>query len=327
MTNFIDIIKNESSADADDFVIWKFPTEDFNTNAQLIVGESEQALFVSDGVVVQVFEAGRYTLSTKNYPFIATFLSKFTGDVRAFQSKVYFVSLDHKLETLWGTDTPIQLRDPVLRIQTSIQARGSFAFEVQESKKLFLKLAGSNTESLTRDELTSYFRSAFLEKIKDSIASFIQESGREVLDICASREVVAQSISEKVSGLLDEYGVRLVNFYVSGMDIPANDPNRQKLEEAFANKSVMGILGDDWARQQSVDIMKDLAGNEGGGLAALGASAGLGFAMAGPIAGMAGNLGDLNKAETSAGNAFCTNCGTALAADQKFCGKCGKQVG
>jgi len=322
MANFIDIIKSTSSTEAADFIIQKFPEEDFNTNSQLIVAESEEALFVNDGVVLNVFRPGRHTLSTQNFPFISTLLSKFSGDVRPFQSKVFFVSREHKLENLWGTDSPIQLRDPVLRIQTSVQARGSFSLQVTDSKKLLIKLSGSNIISFSRDEVANYFKSVFLQIIKDSIAQFILDSQREILEICASREVVAASCSQKLSETLDEYGLGLVNFYVSAMDIPANDPNRQKLEEAFANKAVMGILGDDWARQQSIDILKDLANNEGGGLAALGASAGLGLAMASPIAGMASTLGNLDSATTKDIDK-CSNCSTLLEKQDKFCSTCG----
>jgi membrane protease subunit (stomatin/prohibitin family) len=322
MTNFIDIIKSTSSNEAIDFIIHKFPEEDFNTNSQLIVAESEEALFVNDGIVLNVFGPGRYTLSTQNFPFISALLSKFSGEVRPFQSKVFFVNREHKLENLWGTDSPIQLRDPVLRIQTSLQARGSFSLQVIDSKKLLVKLSGSNIVSFSRSDLTNYFKSAFLQTVKDSIAHYILDSQREILEICASREIVASSCSEKLSATLEEYGLKLVNFYITAMDIPANDPNRQKLEEAFASKAVMGILGNDWARQQSVDILKDLANNEGSGLAALGASAGLGIAMASPIASMANNLGKLD-ADVPGDKQKCSSCSAVLDGKDKFCSTCG----
>ena len=60
-------------------LIWKCMKEDFNNHTQLIVAENEEALFVQDGIVVQTFGAGKYTLSTQNYPFINGLRKAVTG--------------------------------------------------------------------------------------------------------------------------------------------------------------------------------------------------------------------------------------------------------
>lgn len=50
--------------------IWKHPCEDFNTTTQLIVHESQEAVFYMNGQILDRFEAGRYTLQTQNIPLI-----------------------------------------------------------------------------------------------------------------------------------------------------------------------------------------------------------------------------------------------------------------
>src|SRR5664280_2870622 len=134
--NLIDVIKNDAVLGSKSGLIREFPGEDFHTNSQLIVAESEEAIFIKDGIAVATFDAGRHRLSTKNYPFIEKLINAFTGGASAFHCKVYFVSKDHKLDLFWGTDTPIQMRDPVQRIQTSIQARGSYSIQIAESLSL-----------------------------------------------------------------------------------------------------------------------------------------------------------------------------------------------
>ena len=179
----VSVIKNEGGLlngglGSKSLLVWKFLKEDFNTKSRLIVAESEEAIFLKDGVAVSVFTAGAYSLSTNNYPFITGLLKKFTGGVSAFNCKVYFVSKDHKLELYWGTDTPIQRRDPQLRLQTSIQARGSYSVQVVDSKKLLVKLVGNNLQMFTQEEVNGYFRSSFMQYIKDAIAQFIKANGR-----------------------------------------------------------------------------------------------------------------------------------------------------
>jgi membrane protease subunit (stomatin/prohibitin family) len=364
--NLIDVIKNDAAPGSKSVLIREFPGEDFHTNSQLIVAESEEAIFMKDGIAVATFEAGRHRLSTKNYPFIEKLINAFTGGVSVFHCKVYFVSKDHKLDLLWGTDTPIQMRDPVQRIQTSIQARGSYSIQVAESKKFLVKLIGNNVRSFTDETLNGYFRNAFLQITKDSIAQHIKDSGQEILDICTDKTKIAESLKPKLAPTLDEYGVELVNFYVGDISIPAGDPNRAKLEDAFAearrieelakadkfrkkmgaeaDNDVIATLGPNWARQQSTEILHDLANNPGsGGVAAAGAAAGFGLAAGSVFGDMANHMFtdpptasaalDPRPAAEAAGSRFqtvgesptlaCPACGHPNTPGVKFCSECG----
>ena len=54
-----DVIKWENMGDA---FIYKFPEEDFNTMSQLIVNESQEAIFFNGGEALDTFGPGRHTL-------------------------------------------------------------------------------------------------------------------------------------------------------------------------------------------------------------------------------------------------------------------------
>src|SRR4030042_1216363 len=125
--HFADVIKNTGPGD---LLIWLNGEEDFNTNSTLIVAESEEALFFKDGVIEQVFDGGKYKLSTNNYPFISRLRNVLTGGISTFNCKVYFVRKAHSMEINWGTDSPIQVRDPVQGIATSVQARGAYKIQI-----------------------------------------------------------------------------------------------------------------------------------------------------------------------------------------------------
>jgi membrane protease subunit (stomatin/prohibitin family) len=290
-----DVIKNETDAlnggsGTKSVLAWKFSGEDFYDRSQLIVGEAEEAVLFRDGLALKVFPGGRHTLDTSNHPFLTPLRSRLSNGKNAFSCKVYFVNKDHKLELKWGTDTPIQVRDPVLRITTQVQARGSYSIQVADSKKFLIKLVGNNIQMFTHEELTKYYRSAFLQSIKDAIADHLMNSGREILDVANKKAQLAEQLKKELVPLLDEYGVELVNFYIASIDIPDSE-QRAKLEGAFGDKGVMGILSEDWARQQSAEILRDLANNPGaGGVAAAGAGLGMGMAAGGVFNEMARNL-------------------------------------
>ena len=84
-----EVIKYEG--DNETFV-WKYPLEDFNATTQLIVHESQEAIFFMNGQALDLFGAGRYTLETQNIPLIGKLLNRATGG----QNAVPLRSLFHK---------------------------------------------------------------------------------------------------------------------------------------------------------------------------------------------------------------------------------------
>ena len=341
--HFADVIKNTGPGE---LLIWLNGEEDFNTNSTLIVAESEEALFFSNGVVEKVFTAGKYKLDTGNYPFISRLRNALTGGISTFNCKVYFVRKAHSLELYWGTDTPIQVRDPRFQIATSVQARGSYSIQVEDSKKFLLKLVGNNVMAFTRDELNTYFRSAMMQKIKSAIAQIINASNQEILGLNAQQDMIAEQIKPFITPVLEDYGVRLVDFYVSSIDIPQDDPNRAQLEEAFAQRGVIGILGDEYTRVKGMQMLSDLANNPGaGGVAAAGAGIGMGMAAGGVFNAIAqqafapvtpqpvmqpsvptvtGRFAARTVQATS--SKVCSACGASNNQDARFCGQCGQPL-
>ena len=274
--HWADVIKNTGSGD---LLIWRQPEEDFNTNSTLIVMPGEEAIFVKGGNIEQIFDEGTYKLSTENYPFISRLRNAFTGGISTFNCVVYFVRKAHSMEIYWGTDSPIQVRDPVMRLATSVVARGAYKVSIGNPGKFLSKMVGNNIFSLTPDELNNYFASEFTQYIKSAIARSIRNSNQEILGICAEQDILASEITPVLQNVFDGYGINLVNFSIMAIDIPEDDPNRQVLEKAFADSGVMNILGENWARQQSAEILRDLANNPGaGGVAAAGAGIGMGMA-------------------------------------------------
>lgn len=283
--HWTDVIKNSGPGD---LLIWRQPEEDFNTNSTLVVMPGEEAIFIKGGTIEQTFDSGTYKLSTENYPFISRLRNAFSGGISTFNCVVYFVRKAHSIEIFWGTDSPIQVRDPVMMISTSVQARGSYKVQVDNPGKLLTKMVGNNVPFIMQGELNNYFISEFQQHIKSSLARAIRSANQEILGICAEQDILANQIHPILQEILDDYGLKLITFTIAAIDIPENDPNRQKLEQAFADKSVMRILGDDWGRQQASEMLHTLAANPGaGGVAAAGAGMGMGMAAGGVFAGMA----------------------------------------
>jgi len=284
--HFTDVIKNSGIGE---LLIWRQPEEDFNTTSTLIVMPGEEAIFIKGGGIEQVFSNGTYKLSTENYPFVSRLRNYFSGGISSFNCVVYFVRKAHSEEILWGTDSPIQVRDRVLGIATKLKARGAYKIQVDNPSKFLEKLIGNNVSFLQQDSIPKYFRSEFQSKIKSSIASAVTNSNIELLGIDARLDEFSNVIQPFLQEIFDDYGLRLVKFSVAACDIADDElrnkydeygiENLQKMRNAQSDKVVMGILGEDWGRQQAVNIMSNISNNPGAGsLATAGAGLGIGVA-------------------------------------------------
>lgn len=350
------VIKNDRPYD--DIIIWKSSKEDFNTNTQLIVMESEEALFVKDGIVVDTVTAGKHTLKTENFPFIEKLQRKIAGGVNIYSAQIFFVDKAHKLEILWGTDSPIQIRDAEYGFAVGVRARGSYSIQIKDSKKFFVKLVG-NTEIFTQESIADMFRTAFQMKIKTAISKEMKESKLTILDMNTELETISEKVQDNLAEILDEYGIRLVNFYVSDISIPMEDPNYAIINEAHAAAHAKNVeakvQGDDWGRFTAKELLKDIANNPGGagGAAAMGAGIGVGAASAGIFNNLANQLftpmgGNQSQANMNNNVAQseprtsrfapktqavkqtktikCPNCGKDVPEGSKFCAECGTKI-
>ena len=293
--HWADVIKNSGSGD---LLIWRQPEEDFNTNSTLIVMPGEEAIFIKGGTVEQTFTNGTYKLSTENYPFISRLRNAMSGGISTFNCVVYFVRTAHSMEIRWGTDSPIQVRDKLLGIATKIKARGSYKVTVGNPELFLAKLLGNNMPFETQDGLTRYFANQFQSKIKTVITKALNQTENELLGIEERLDEFSEIIEPFMQEVFDDYGLRCVQFVVSALDIGDDELRRrydeigmdaiEKMRLAQADKAAMGILGDDWAKQQAANILGDLANNPGaGGVASAGAGLGMGMAAGGAFGNMA----------------------------------------
>jgi membrane protease subunit (stomatin/prohibitin family) len=294
--HWADVIKNSGPGE---LLIWRQPEEDFNTNSTLIVMPGEEAIFIKGGIIEQTFDNGTYKLSTENYPVISRLRNAFTGGISTFNCVVYFVRKAHSMEILWGTSSPIQVRDKLLGIATKLRTRGSYKIQIDNPQKFLTKLLGNNIPfEAQQDLLDNYFANEFQSKIKASITRALNETQTELLGIEARLEEFAEAVEPFLGEVFDDYGLKMVKFSVAALDIDDDELRRRydeigmdaiaKLRNAQADRGVMDVLGNDWGRQQAATRLGTLAANPGaGGVAAAGAGIGMGVAAGGIFAGMA----------------------------------------
>ena len=234
------IIKYEGDNET---LVWKHPIEDFNFGSQLIVHESQEAIFFRDGQALDLFGAGRYTLETQQLPLLEKFYKLPTDTEGTFHSEVYYINMATQMGIKWGTDSKVRMFDPASGLHIELGASGEFNVRVTDSRKLLLKVVGT-TGALKQDQLLGgngkgFFRAMVMTQVKSYLAQAIRESGISVLEIDERLMELSEALRDRINPRLAEYGLTLPEFYVSRIVTPDDDPNYKRMKEQYAEQYLL----------------------------------------------------------------------------------------
>jgi membrane protease subunit (stomatin/prohibitin family) len=331
MNQFIEVI--EWLDNTGDTMLFRFPVagQEIKNGAQLIVRESQAAVFVFEGQVADVFGPGRYTIDGGNTPILSKLGAWKYGFNSPFKSEVYFVNTKQFTDMKWGTSNPVMLRDADFGI-VRLRAFGAYSLRVADPSEFIKQIAGTNAHFQTED-IDVQLKRAIVTEFSDAIG----EMKIPALDLAAQYKEMGDAIRAKINEDFKSYGLEVTKFYVENVSLPP------EVEAAMDKRASMGALGDaqKYMQFQAADALRDAAKNEGGG-AGLGAGLGAGFAVGGQMANAfgqnvsGGQQGGASQAQTvpcpscgkqnAAGVKFCSDCGAKMEVAQVPCIKCGAQL-
>lgn len=210
--------------------IWKHPCEDFNSLTQLIVHESQEAVFFMNGQALDLFGAGRYTLETQNIPKIGRILNRVTGDQTPFHCEVYFINKTEQMSIKWGTDSKVTYMEPVYGFPVSVGASGEMSLRVEDSRKLLVKLVGTE-DLLGQQKLISFFRAFLMTRIKTYIAQYMKNNGVSIFEIDEHLTAFSKALHQQLVPDFADYGITLERFFVTQVVRPDGDRQYERFKE------------------------------------------------------------------------------------------------
>ncbi len=353
MAQLADIIKYEGDNTT---FIWKHPIEDFNSLTQLLVHENQEAILFLNGQALDLFGPGRHTLETQNIPELSKALNRTTGDETPFHCEIYFINKVEQMAIKWGTDSKVQYIEPTYKFPISIGASGEMSLRAENSRKLLLKLVG--TESyLTQAKLIMFFRSFLMTRVKTYIAQAMKANNINIFEIDENLTVFSDAIKALLVNDFADYGIALEQFFVTTVVKPDGDKQyeqfkelhfrqyadiaeaklRQQREIIDAETQAQKIVIDSkaqaakraqegytYSQERGFDVAEKVAENEAVGEftnmgVGLGTMAGVGGAVGGVVGGAVNNA-------ISSTTAKCEKCGSVLPQNSKFCLQCGEKV-
>ena len=226
MPKIAEVIKYEGDNST---FIWKHPLEDFNSLTQLVVHESQEAIFMMNGQALDLFGPGRYTLETQNIPLISKYINKTTGDKTPFHCEVYFINKTEQMAIKWGTNSKVQFMEPTYNFPISIGASGEMSLRAEDSRKLLVKLVGTEN-FLGQDNLVRYFRAFLMTRVKSYIAQVIREQKISIFEIDEHINDMSAALLKMLKPDFEDYGVSLERFFVTTIVKPDGESTYEKFK-------------------------------------------------------------------------------------------------
>ncbi|MEL0637627.1 SPFH domain-containing protein [Marinomonas sp. TI.3.20] len=270
---FIDVV--EWVDESNDTLVWRFDRyqNEIKNGAQLVVRQSQIAVFVNEGKIADVFTSGMHELKTENLPILSTLRGWKYGFNSPFKAEVYFINLRTFTDIKWGTKNPIQMRDTELGV-VRIRAFGNFSIKVQDPELLLEEIVGTDGH-FTLDEIDSQLKSLTISRFSDALG----ESKIPVFDLAANYNELSSLMKRLMNEDFLKYGITLQNFLVENISLPA------EVEAAIDKRSSMGLFGDlnKYTQFQAANAMEAAASNTAGSAGAV-MGMGMGVAMANQVA-------------------------------------------
>jgi len=264
--------------------------------SQLVVRDFQTAIFRKDGKGLDIFAAGRHTLTSKNIPILTKVLSLPFGFKSPFRCEVLFVSLRTIPDLKWGTREPVAFRDTELGL-VRLRAFGTYGVRVSDPTLFSNSLVAS--ESLyTAQMLEEYLRSSIMTRLTDVMG----ENLKSLFDLGAQYDELSQTMMAKLGEDFSRFGLALDNFRLNAITPP------EEVQQAIDQRSKMKAIGNlnDYTKMKAAEALGTAAANPGG-LGSAGVGLGAGFGLGGLMAdslrqGMQGGSGGGNGGGGNGGN-------------------------
>jgi membrane protease subunit (stomatin/prohibitin family) len=295
---------------------------EIKVGAQLVVQESQWAVFFRDGKALDVFGPGRHTLTTLNIPLLSKLINLPFGGTSPFRADVYYVNRKVFTDMKWGTKEPVLFRDTEFAM-VRLRAFGKYATKVSDPQLFINTFVGSQGVQ-TMDGVESYTKDMIVARLNDVLG----ENLKTILDLPRYYDEISEALKARVHEDFRKYGLDLTDFFIGAITPP------EEVQKVIDERSGMAAVGNVGAYMQfkAAKSMEEAAKNPSGGGAAAGMGLGVGAGMGMMIPGMmAQSMQQTGAAAAGAGAAantalICPSCGKPNNSGAKFCDNCGKPM-
>lgn len=318
-------------------LVHKFTCPDLKPTAELMVHDSQEAVFYKNGQALDVFPGGIHSLKPENVPFLKRVFGAIFGGPKTFPCDIFFVNKVSVLDIVWGTDSPIQLEDPKYPMLLGVRANGQTGLKIKDSSKFVSNVVGQLPE-ISIETIRRAIKGMMMSSIKECIAIAIAEHKVSILEISTKLTELSNAIISKLNARVADLGIELNHFAINSISASESDleqlrKTKAEMLKGFSEADIEAYKisrisearakareteGYTYADERKFDVLEEAAKNANAP------------AFAGNAVNQMGNqtlnAPASNPAPAQSTGKTCPECGAQVADGAKFCMNCGKQL-
>jgi len=279
----VNVIKHDQSNDT--LFIWKHPETEIKIGSQLVVHETQEAVFVKNGEIFDVFGPGTHTLVTGNIPLLEKLINLPYGGATPFSTEIWFINKLVKRDLKWGTQKPVPLLDDTLNFPVSIRAFGKWGARLKDGVKFIRQIVGTQFQGDT-DKISNYFIGEITQRVVNVISNQVTNNKQSFLSLSSMVDELSAQTLDAIVPELERFGLEVVNFNIESITIPPAELEKIQdvLSKAMEAKKLSEVqdVNDFYRVIKSFEVLDKAAENQGEGSAVgalLGAGIGLGAGL------------------------------------------------
>jgi len=239
---------------------------DWRMGSQVIVNESQMAVFVRAGKALDGLTPGRHTLSVANLPILSGLIGMATSGRTPFTADVYFINLKDMPQIGWGTNPGIPLETPGKGMgAVLLKTYGTMNIAISDPHRFLLKFGVGQPITRVGD-----IKNSLQTKLMGDLTELLMKSGVDSIPKAnAMISDIEGGVLVKLSASFEEeFGVKIKSF----------DSNPFTAQAIPIDELMNYVDLEMYERVKRMQIAETAAGNEGmgGALAGLGVGAGVG---------------------------------------------------
>lgn len=281
-----DRIKFDGKLNDRQWLIYKWPSDQFVIGSQLIVNQGQEALFFKGGEALDLFGPGTYTLTTGNLPFLKELVNSPFGGKTPFSAEIYYINKTVNLNLKWGTSTPIPLEDPKYKLILNVGARGQYGITINDSRLFVSRIIGAIPNGAIANHLLilKYFNGLINANIKSITAKYMVQKQISFLEITQYLSELSEVFQTALHDEFERFGIEIVNFYCEAIT-----PREKEYEKFRGYKEDLALGNEFYQQRRTFEILEKFT-------------------------------------ENSSGISLCPYCGKKNLAGMKYCGECGQKL-
>lgn len=352
--NLPDVVTNPEISGQANEMIYKFDKVALIKGSRLIVGPSQEAIFVRNGIIDAVFEPGSYNLETDNIPIAKQLLTMAYGGSSPNRAEIWFINKAVAMDVSWGTPAPLTMEERKFGVPLTIKVRcnGSINLRIVDSTLMFKEMVGQG-KVFSIENFKIAMRGMMVSRLQKTLGEHMKTSDEGFVALQQGITIIEKPLQEAMQKELDAYGLRIEGCYVKGFTVVEDDSweRYKRYEEEYFKIQVdatrierlaqaeahrFETLGTNYKMERQFNVMDSAASNEGSAAMAAPLMMGVGLSTGKTIGEQMGTMTNsmFADARTSTqpqqvepstnGQVFCTNCGGANSKTSKFCCECGQ---